>query len=219
MLPRALLWVRTDAPGAEEVSFDDRRGLIARGVQVAADPVPYACHYEVHTDERWATVRFEATVEGAGWLRTVRMERAAGRWRVTTAEQGDLDAALRAAGPVSSRGRDTAGSAPLRPLAAPATAPMPGIEDPDRLADTYDVDLYASPLTNTLPLRRLGMTDCTITAAWVLLPSLAVVPSEQSYTVLSERSVRYASGRFRADLDLDEDLFVVRYPGLATREA
>ena len=125
------------------------------------------------------------------------MERAAGRWRVTTAEQGDLDAALRAAGRT-------------------AAAPLPGIEDPDSLADAYDVDLYASPLTNTLPLRRVGLVDVTITAAWVLLPSLAVVASEQTYTVLGDKRVRYASGTFRADLDLDEGLFVTNYPGLAT---
>jgi uncharacterized protein len=197
MFPRALLWTRTDTAGAEHVAFDDRRGLTARGVQVAVDPVPYACRYELYTDEAWATARFEATAEGAGWSRTVRLERAAGRWRVTTAEQGDLDGALRAAGRVA--------------------APMPGIEDADRLADAYDVDLYASPLTNTLPLRRMGMVDFTITAAWVLLPSLAVVASEQSYTVLGDNRVRYASGSFRADLDLDEQQFVVRYPGLAQR--
>jgi hypothetical protein len=61
------------------------------------------------------------------------------------------------------------------------------------------------------------MVDFTITAAWVLLPSLAVVASEQSYTVLGDNRVRYASGSFRADLDLDEHQFVVRYPGLAQR--
>jgi uncharacterized protein len=53
----------------------------------------------------------------------------------------------------------------------------------------------------------------------VLLPSLAVMPAKQSYTVASDRSVRYASGDFRADLDLDEHRFVVRYPGLADRAA
>jgi hypothetical protein len=197
MFPRALLWTRTDTAGAEHVTFDDRRGLTARGVQVAIDPIPYACRYELYTDEGWATARFEASAEGAGWLRTVRMERAAGRWRVTTAEQGDLDAALRAAG-------------------RNASAPLPGIEDPDSLADAYDVDLYASPLTNTLPLRRVGLVDVSITAAWVLLPSLAVVASEQTYTVLGDNRVRYASGTFRADLDLDEHLFVTNYPGMAT---
>jgi hypothetical protein len=200
MLPKSMLWTRTDTPGAEQVVLDHRRGLTARGVQVAVDPVPYACRYELHTDEGWATVRFEVTAEGAGWLRTVRMERAAGRWRVTTAEQGDLDAALRAAG-------------------VRASAPQPGIEDPDSLADASDVDLAGSPLTNTLPLRRLGRRDVTITAAWVLLPSLAVVAAEQSYTVVSPTTVRYTSGSFSADLDLDEHQFVVRYPGLAVRGA
>src|SRR5947207_4433261 len=97
VLPHALIWQRLDVTGAEHVTFDDRSGLVARGVAVAADPVPYACRYDLMTDDSWATVRFEATVEGAGWLRSVRMERAAGRWRVTTAEQGDPDAALRAA--------------------------------------------------------------------------------------------------------------------------
>jgi hypothetical protein len=197
-LPRALLWTRTDTAGAEEVSFDDRRGLVARGVQVAVDPVPYAARYELYTDEKWATVRLEVSAEGGGWLRTVRLERAAGRWRVVTAEQGDLDVALRATG-------RTGG------------APLPGIEDPDLLTDALDVDLSGSPLTNTLPLRRLGMVESTITVAWVLLPSLAVVPAKQSYRPLGPGRVRYSSGSFAAELEVDDDGFVVRYPGLAQR--
>jgi hypothetical protein len=198
-LPRALLWTRSDTAGAEQVSFDDRRGLVARGVQVAVDPVAYSCRYELYTDEGWTTVRFEATAEGAGWLRTVRLERATGRWRVTTAEQGDLDAALRAA------------------TGTRAGAPQPGIDDADRLHDALDVDLAGSPLTNTLPLRRLGPVDAKITAAWVLLPSLAVVPAEQAYTHPGPGRVRYTAGTFTADLEVDEDFFVVRYPGLAQR--
>ena len=201
VLPHALIWQRLDVTGAEHVTFDDRSGLVARGVAVAADPVPYACRYDLMTDDSWATVRFEATVEGAGWLRSVRMERAAGRWRVTTAEQGDLDAALRA----------------IR-RAAP---PQPGCEDPDEL--DLDVDLAGSPLTNTLPLRRLGLlgaapgTSRTVTAAWVLLPSLAVVAESQSYTVLGPGRVRYTAGDFTADLHLDAGGYVTYYPGLAKR--
>jgi hypothetical protein len=126
------------------------------------------------------------------------MERAAGRWRVTTGEQGDLDAALRASD-------DTAGAA------------APGIDDPDRLHDALDIDLAGSPLTNTLPLHRLGAVDATITAAWVLLPSLQVVPSEQRYTPLGPGRMRYSEGSFSAELELDADLFVVRYEGLARR--
>lgn len=184
------MWTRTDVAGAEHVVFDDSRGLVAHGTQIAVDPVPYTCRYELHTDETWATARFTATTEGAGWLRTVRMERAAGRWRVTTAEQGQLD------------------------------AHEPGIDDPDRLEDVLDVDLGGSPLTNTLPLKRLRLEGtATVVAAWVLPPSLAVVREEQTYTVLSRNRVRCSSDSFEADIELDERGYVRDYPGLATRAA
>jgi uncharacterized protein len=196
VLPQSLVWQRTDVSGAEFVVFDDHSGLTARGVATAGGPAPYACRYELIADDRWASRRFVATVEGAGFLRTVRMDRTDDGWRVTTAEQGDLSAKI-------------------------STAPPPGSEDPDRLADAIDIDLYASPLTNTLPLRRLNLTTPgtteTIVAAWVLLPSLAVIANAQTYTVLAPGRVRYASGSFTADLDVDENGYVVHYPGLATR--
>jgi hypothetical protein len=190
-LPRCLSWRRTDTGGAEHVVFDDRRGLHARGVAVAQDAAPYACHYELTTDDAWNTTRFEATAEGAGWWRSLRMQRGADGWRVTAAEQGTL-----------------------------AGAALAGAEDPDRLYDARDVDLYASPLTNTLPLRRLRRAvgdTFTITAAWVLLPSLAVVASEQTYTVLAPGRVRYRSGTFTADIEVDDQWYVIDYPGLGSR--
>jgi hypothetical protein len=197
VLPRAFAWQRTDTAGGEFVTLDDRRGLYAKGTAFAADNVLYSCRYDLHTDESWASTRLEVTAEGAGWRRTLRMERAAGRWRVTTGEQGDLERVLR-------------------------TAPFSGIEDPDRLHQVLDVDLYNSPLTNTLPVRRLGLhraepgTVSTIEAAWVLLPSLAVLPLEQTYEVLPGRRVRYSSEGFTAELQLDAEGYVVDYPGLAT---
>ncbi|NUT31558.1 MAG: hypothetical protein HOV79_00645 [Hamadaea sp.] len=198
VLPRTLAWQRTDVTGGEHAGFDDRTGLVARGVAFAAAPVAYACQYALTADGAWASTRLEVSAEGAGWQRTLRMERASGRWRITSSEKGNLNAV------------------------AP-TAPLPGTEDPDRLRDALDVDLYASPLTNTLPIRRLGLlgqpvgTTRTITAAWVLLPSLAVVPSEQTYTVLGDGKIQYASGNFTAELTVDADGFVVDYPALARR--
>jgi hypothetical protein len=192
VLPRALAWQRTDSTGGEFAGFDDRRGFRARGVAFATRPTIYSCRYELITDDAWATTRFEVTAEGEGWLRTLRMERATGRWRVTTGEQGNLE-----------------------------KAHFPGIEDPHRLADAVDVDLYNSPLTNTLPIRRLGLigqpagTQRTLTAAWVLLPSLAVMPYEQTYTVLGEGRINYASKGFTADIEIDGNGYVVSYPGLA----
>ncbi|HEX7746542.1 MAG TPA: putative glycolipid-binding domain-containing protein [Micromonosporaceae bacterium] len=202
-LPKSLLWVRTDTAGTDHALYDDRRGLAARGVMQAVDPLPYTCQYDLTSDERWAALRLEVSVEGAGWLRTLRLERASGRWRATTGEVGDLDAALAAVG---------------QPAAG-----LPGTEEPDRLDDVLDVDLSGSCLFNTLPARRLGMQDATpgtthrLMVAWVLVPGLLVVPTEQVYTVLEGGNVRFDSEGFIADLQLDSDGFVVRYPGLAER--
>ncbi|HEU4422404.1 MAG TPA: putative glycolipid-binding domain-containing protein [Pilimelia sp.] len=200
-LPKSRFWRRVDTAGAEHAALDDRKGLYARGSALAASPVPYTCRYDLVTDEAWSAARVEVSTEGAGWLRTVRLERAAGRWRVTTAEQGDLDGALVAA---------------RQPRAG-----LPGMEDPTRLGFAIDVDLGASPLFNTLPVRRLGLlgaapgTEHRLTVAWVLVPSLEVVAAEQTYTVLGEGRVRFRSGSFAADIEVDPDGYVLHYPGLA----
>jgi hypothetical protein len=99
---------------------------------------------------------------------------------------------------------------------------LPGTEEPDRLAEAVDVDLGAAPLFNTLPVRRLGLlaappgTERTVVVAWVLVPSLEVVAAEQRYTAL-DGGVRFSSRSFSAELDLDADGYVARYPGLAER--
>jgi uncharacterized protein len=202
-LPVSLFWQRKDSAGAEHALVDARHGLYARGCQLAVDPIAYTCRYEVQTDPAWATVRVDVSAEGAGWVRSVRLELAAGRWRVTATEQGDLDAALTAAGH--------------------ARAGLPGMEDPDLLYGAFDVDLSGSPLTNTLPVRRLNLARAEagvahrLSVAWVLVPSLEIVQADQIYTALGDGKVRCAGETFSADLTLDEDGFVVDYPGLAAR--
>ncbi len=77
-----------------------------------------------------------------------------------------------------------------------------------------DVDLGCSPSTNTLPIRRLGLTigkSQTIQAAWIRFPELAAVKAAQTYTRLAEYTYRYASGTFEADLTVDEDGLVAEY--------
>ncbi|MER7888784.1 putative glycolipid-binding domain-containing protein [Micromonospora sp. NPDC094482] len=202
-MPKSLFWTRTDTAGSEHALFDDGRGLAARGTMIAVDPIPWTARYQLSTAPDWTTTRFEVEVEGTGWLRSVRLERAADRWRVTTAEQGDLDAALTAAG-----------HAPVG---------LPGTDDPDRLADALDVDLGGSPLLNALPVHRLGLTNAPadtghrISVAWVLVPSLVVIPAEQVYTSLGPGRVRFVSDTYTADIDLDVAGYVLRYPGLAER--
>jgi uncharacterized protein len=204
-LPKALLWQRTDTTGTDLALLDDRRGLYARGFATAVDPIPYVCRYELVTDETWATAHLDVSVEGAGWLRTLRLERAVGRWRATTAEQGQLDRALA-----------NAGHAPVG---------LPGTEEPDRLHRAIDIDLAGAPLPNTLPIRRLGLlgappgTTHSLTMAWVLVPSLEVLPSEQTYRVVDEGTIRFDIDGFGADLAVDKEGYVVTYPGLAERKA
>ena len=87
--------------------------------------------------------------------------------------------------------------------------------------DADFVDLGFSPLTNTLPILRddlhRGGGPRDYVMALVDVPSLEVSRSEQRYEPISPNVVRFSSGEFEAELELDEDGFVVRYPGLAER--
>jgi hypothetical protein len=83
--------------------------------------------------------------------------------------------------------------------------------------------LTGSPLTNTLPIRRLNLLKAQtgvahrLSVAWVILPSLEVVQADQIYTPIGEGMIRFATETFSADLVVDDDGFVADYPGLAKR--
>lgn len=90
-----------------------------------------------------------------------------------------------------------------------------------------DVDVYPSPFTNTLPIRRLPDPaigrPVAIDVAWVVLPELTVQVARQEYTLLA-RTADGARWRFRglgsdftAELDVDRDGLVRDYPGIARR--
>jgi len=84
----------------------------------------------------------------------------------------------------------------------------------EQLAGCIDVDLEWSPSTNTLPIRRLALAlgdTKSVAAAWVRFPSLEVQRIEQSYECLAQRRYRYRSGRFTADLAVDDDGVVLQY--------
>lgn len=81
------------------------------------------------------------------------------------------------------------------------------------LDNCLDVDLEWSPSTST-PIRRLRLAlgeSRAVTAAWVRFPSLEVQRLEQSYERVDERRYRYRSGRFSADLAVDDDGMVLQY--------
>jgi len=79
-----------------------------------------------------------------------------------------------------------------------------------------DVDLGFSPITNTLPIRRLDLAvgaSATVRAAWLRFPELELEVLEQVYRRVSKDQYAYESGggRFRADLTVDASGLVRRY--------
>jgi hypothetical protein len=81
-----------------------------------------------------------------------------------------------------------------------------------------DVDIQWSPLTNMLPIRRLHLRtggEQEIRVAYVSLPDLSVQAVAQRYTAINEHQIRYASftSGFQGDLTIDDEGFVVDYPG------
>ena len=92
------------------------------------------------------------------------------------------------------------------------------------LRGAIDVDITATPLTNTLPIRRLSWRDgdaSEITVAYVTVPEMTVTRDRQRYTKLTDRRFRFEAleSDFTRDLDVDEHGLVVHYPGLFERVA
>ncbi|HEV3425507.1 MAG TPA: putative glycolipid-binding domain-containing protein [Paraburkholderia sp.] len=86
-----------------------------------------------------------------------------------------------------------------------------------------DIDIAATPFTNTLPIRRLQLTEGErrpIPMAYISTPDLQVTRVEQAYTCIElNREYRYEGifRNFTADLKIDDDGLVIDYPTLFTR--
>lgn len=85
-----------------------------------------------------------------------------------------------------------------------------------------DVDIQWSPLTNTLPLRRLDIQageSENIKVAYVSLPDFGTRLMEQTYSRIDPGTVRYQSraGTSVHDLRIDDEGYVIDYPGLFHR--
>ena len=101
-----------------------------------------------------------------------------------------------------------------------------GVHDPG-LDGCIDVDVAATPLTNTFPIRRLASLQIgetrTSPVAWVEVPSLRVRRVDQTYRRLAHSEDGRAPweygdpdhGTFR--LTVDEDGVVIDYEGFARR--
>jgi len=96
----------------------------------------------------------------------------------------------------------------------------------DALQGCTDVDIMLTPLTNTLPIRRLQLApgeSREISVVYIAAPDLSVRPFRQRYTRLDDadggQRYRYESldSGFTVVLPVDDDGFVVDYPGIWRR--
>jgi hypothetical protein len=147
-----------------------------------------------------------ATVEACHFAATYQIECDTG-WRVKTtrARVIGVDAAMDLVSDGAGRWRDGGGRAL------------------SELDGAIDVDLSITPFTNTLPIRRLDLTEgqrADIRAVCLRFPDLSVTIDRQRYTCLKRgRHYRYESldSGFARDIDIDVDGLVVTYPGLFRR--
>jgi hypothetical protein len=92
-----------------------------------------------------------------------------------------------------------------------------------RSRGAIDVDLSITPFTNTLPMRRLDLTEgqrADIRAVYLRLSDLSVTIDRQRDTCLKRgRHYRHGSSDtdFACDIDIDVDAHVVTCPGLFGR--
>ena len=94
----------------------------------------------------------------------------------------------------------------------------------DNLAGCIDVDIAATPFTNTLPIRRLAFEPGEVRdlrVLWFLVPELTARAADQRYTCLEKDAsgglYRYQSGSFEAELRVDAEGIVIDYPELWRR--
>ena len=98
--------------------------------------------------------------------------------------------------------------------------PVPGLNG------CIDVDISATPFTNTLPIRRLGLEPGEseeLTVTYIRVPELLVGPERQRYGCLEAQTdgglYRFEAlpSGFTAELPVDTEGLVIDYPGLFRR--
>lgn len=93
------------------------------------------------------------------------------------------------------------------------------------LDDCVDIDIWPTPLTNSLPIWRSGLRigeRREFRMAWVSAPSLTVEAKAQAYTRVEDRLYLFESldgSGFTAALPVDGDGVILDYPELFRRVA
>ena len=94
------------------------------------------------------------------------------------------------------------------------------------LEGCIDVDISATPFTNTLPIRRLALSpgqSAELLVAYASIPEIELKPERQRYTCLewnTDRGLYKYEGLesgFSTELPVDSEGLVIDYPGLFKR--
>jgi hypothetical protein len=194
---RTVMWRLPAEPGSEivEASGIPGDGWRFRGhVHLIEEDRPLRVDYLVLCDEDWSTRYVDVTLaSGPGETRFVQF-----------LVDPDLGWQRREAA-----NREEAPDVEFEPLTG--------------LDAAVDIDLEFSPLTNTLPIRRLAPragTTIEPIAAWVRFPALTVEPLPQRYTALGARRYRYESVTgYVAEIEVDDLGLVVHYGDVWERVA
>lgn len=171
------------------VRFDDR-GMVAHGTSITD---AYALSWSLDATDHWRTRTLGVTVYGDGWWRSIALTRSsAATWSAEANMHGDVD------------------------------LPDAGLADLRTIESALDCDLGLCPVTNTMPIRRLrlrdgNVNDTQLVVAWVEVPSLRVLRSDQVYRAAGAGRAGFRSGDFSAEITYDDDGFVLDYPSLARR--
>jgi hypothetical protein len=199
------MWMKDDPPGMEQAELTmSAGGLVARSVAFGSVPVPYRLDLDLMTGADWVTRRLALTASGERWSRSLVLERdAAGVWTGARSSEGS------------------------EPPEVAASEPAGAVEPASIPVHVLDVDVQWSPVTNLMPVRRLGLdragSEGTFTMAWVSVPSLAVTLDAQHYTMLGvddgEVCARFenSGGFFTVVIRCDGDGVALDYPGIARR--
>jgi len=99
----------------------------------------------------------------------------------------------------------------------------PDGQEIESLAGCIDVDIAATPFTNTLPIRRLILQinqTKKVKVTYVQLPTLKLQAVDQRYTRLGAQKFLYEGMQsgFSAELDVDRDGIVLDYPEVFKRQ-
>jgi len=187
---RTVLWQRIDSPGSEWCTLEEApEGWRLRGIVLTeAASVPVLVQYVVALASDWSTQAVEIVMRSGDAIEPREL-----RLAVTPGQAWQIE---REPSPNTSMRQD-------------------GLME---LHGLVDVDLGFSPVTNTLPIRRLDPAigeAVAVTAAWVRFPELTIEPLPQRYIRLAERRYRYesAGGAFVAEIEVDDLGLVTAYQG------